>query len=535
MVKDILEELKKEDIKKATKELSEGAGIESLTGKFIFDEEQLVENVIFTSHKMKDAFCFGFLLPKEVPITNRRGKTIGREQIMAPAILTSDKKLLEPTSEMENSYKIRYIAIPNELDLRIQLGVIEKFIKKENILVEGKELFNSVKQAYEKFLFFQNPLWYEVHALWDMGTYFFQLFHSYPLLDLSGLASTGKSKIMNVSRIFTLNPTQIMINPSEASLFRLTHSNRPTKYIDECEKLFQFVAGTWQSSPVVELINGSYSKGSSVPRLEKVGNNYRLVNFGCYSPTMLGSIAGLRGATETRAITHITTKAPDNDKRGEIEVEDFLNAEEYKSLRSNLFIFALENWKSVEETYRGLKLDNLKKRDFQLWKPLLSIAKVINEDLFQRVLVFAEKISEQKRQDFIPEGSVDYRLLEKLKEFLYEQDKNKIYIREISVEINKTTNEKEKVTERSISAHLDKLGFKEFRTRDRAGSFVKIDRSSYETIVAPTCPNLLNSSSQPSQPIQLNEKQIKIGDGYTMVSDGDSSLLDKKRDDCVGL
>jgi len=520
MAKDILEELKKEDIKKATKELSEEAGIESLTGRFIFEEDQVVESVIFTSHKMKDSFCFGFLLPKEIPMTNRRGKTIGKEQIMSPAILTSDRKLLEPTSETENNYKIRYIAIPTDLDLRIRLKAIEGFIKNNNLSVSGEEIFNFIKQTYEKFLFFQNSLWYEVHALWDIGTYFFQLFHSYPLLDLSGLASTGKSKIMNVSRMFTLNPTQIMINPSEASLFRLTHSNRPTKYIDECEKLFQFIGGTWQSSPVVELINGSYSKGSSVPRLEKIGNVYRLVNFGCYSPTMLGSIAGLRGATETRAITHITTKAPDNDKRGEIEVEDFINDIEYKKIRSNLYIFALENWRLVEETYRNLKLDNLKKRDFQLWKPLLSIAKVINEDLFQRVLEFAEKISEQKKQDFIPEGSIDYRLLEKLKDFLYSQNKTKIYIKEVSSEININSGEKEKISERSISAHLDKLGFKEFRTRDYLGSFLTLEKEVFETIVLPSCPNLLDSSSQPSAPSENKGKWVKNPDGCLMVDDG---------------
>lgn len=104
-------------------------------------------------------------------------------------------------------------------------------------------------------------------------------------------------------------------------MFRLTHSNRPTKYIDECEKLFQFIAGAGQSSPIVELINGSYSKGSSVPRLEKISNVYRLVNFRGYSLTMLEGIIGLRVATETRARTHITTKASDNDKRGEIEAK----------------------------------------------------------------------------------------------------------------------------------------------------------------------------------------------------------------------
>lgn len=523
MAKDILEELKKEDIKQATKELSKEAGIkeiESLTGRFIFDADEVVNNVIFSCHKINDVFCYGFLLPKEIPITNRRGKIIGREQIRAPAILTSDRKLLEPTNETENIFKIKYTAIPSDLDLRLDLKIIALFLESENERAKGEDIFNSIKQAYEKFLFFQNNLWYEVHALWDIGTYFFQLFNSYPLIELRGLSGTAKSKIMNVSRLFTLNPTPIMINPSEASLFRLTHSNRPTKYIDECEKLFQFIAGSWQSSPIVELINGSYSKGSTVPRIEKTGNIFKLVNYGCYSPTMLGSIAGLRDATETRAITHITTKAPDNDKRGEIEVEDFSNEQEYQEVRNKLYVYALENWKIIEEIYKNLKLDNLKKRDFQLWKPLLSIAKTINEELFQRVLEFAEKISEQKKQDFIPEGSIDYRLLEKLKDFLYNQNKTKIYIKEVSNELNINSSEKEKISERSISAHLDKLGFKEFRTRDYLGSFLTLEKKVFETIVLPSCPNLLDSSSQPSSSSGDKGKWTKNPDGCLMVDDG---------------
>lgn len=501
------------NIKKATRELAEALGIESsLNGRFIFEKSDVVEEVQFTLCKIMDDYGFGFLLPKEVPIFSGKGekrKEVGKEQIRSPAVLTSNHKLIEPNSKTEDKYKIKFVAIPTTLKLRMDLKVIEDYMQGKAESPEGMKIFQSIQETYKKFLFFQNEIWYDIHTLWDIGTYFFVLFNTYPIFELRGLSGTAKSKVMETSKLFSLNPTEVMINPSEASLFRITHTNRPTKYIDEAEKLFQFIAGSWQSSPVVELINGSYSRGSAVPRLEKVGNDYKMVYYGCYSPTMVGSIAGLRDATETRAITHIMTKAPDTDKRGELEVKDFESSSDFQEIRNSLYLFALGNWKQIEKAYSEMSIDNLKKRDFQLWRPLLSIAKVLDISLYEKVLSFAEKLSNQKRQDFISEGSIDYRALKYIKDRL-EINQFKIYMKDISRSLNENTSEK--IAEKTISSHLDKIGFKEFREKDREGSYLKIDKSIYETIVSPICPNLSDYSSYSSYSSHNRGEEKKEGD-----------------------
>jgi len=469
----------------------------TLSGKFIFDKDKIVQPTIFSCHKIGDNFGFGFLLPKEIPIIDKKTNAIiGRRQIRSPAVITSNRELIEPNGETENKFKIKYIAIPNELELRIDLETIDKFLENKNIKVSGKEIFENIKNnGYKKFIYFQNDLWYDIHSLWDIATYFFQLFNTFPIMELRGVSGSAKSKTMCVSRLFTLNPTSIMVNPSEASLFRVTHSKRPTKYIDEAEKLFMYIGGQWQSSPIVELINGSYTKGSSVPRLEKQGNDFKVIYYQCYSPTMIGSITGLRDATETRAITHVMTKASDRDGRGEIEVEDYIDEKVYQNILNNLYLFAWENWKNVEETYKSLKIEKLKKRDFQLWKPLLTIAKIIGDDLFNRVLEFAIKISEQRKQDFIPEGSFDYKILEILKEQI-DSGETLIYIKTITEKFN--TNKEKKVANKTISAHLDKIGFKEFREKNMYGSHLNLTKEIYENIVAPLIPDFSSYSSYSS-------------------------------------
>lgn len=470
--------------------------IKDLAGSFIFDSSKVVNPAVFSCHKIGDSFGYGLLIPKEVPVFDKNNKVVARKQIRSPAIITSEREIIEPNPETESKFKIRYIAIPNELDLRIETEVLESFLKGQTPTIKGEELFNEIKkEGYEKFLFFHNPLWYDIHTLWDIGTYFFELFNAFPILEMRGLSGSAKSKVMKVSSLFTLNPTGIMINPSEASLFRVTHTKRPTKYIDEAEKLFVFIGGQFQSSPVVELINGSYAKGSSVPRLEKMGNDYRLVSYGCYSPTMVGSIAGLRDATETRAITHIMTKSPDSDKRGELEVEDYSEDRLYQEIRNKLYLFAWSNWRLVDKTYKEIEITTLKKRDLQLWKPLLAIAKTINEGLFDRVLKFAEKVSKQRKEDFIPEGSTNYQLL-KIVGGLLESGRDIVYLNDIAELYNR--GKEKKTSNKTISTHLDKLGFLEYREKDTIGSHLRINQSIYDTIVNPICPNLSSYSSYSS-------------------------------------
>lgn len=485
---------------------------EVISGKYIFDSNKIVKPTIFTCHKINNEYGYGFLMPKEVPIFDGKGiekKIIGRRQIRSPVVITSGRKLIEPTYETENKFGIKYIAIPNELELRISPEILDKFLKNQNNMITGEEIFNRIKkEGYKKFLFFHNPVWYDIHALWDIGTYFFELFNNFPILELRGVSGTAKSKVMKVSRFFTLNPTKIMVNPSEASLFRITHVNHPTKYIDEAEKLFLFIGGQWQSSPIVELINGSYTKGSAVPRLEKFGNDFKIIYFYVYSPTMLGSISGLRDATETRAITHIMTKAPDKDNRGELEPEDFEVDLIYQEIRNQLYIFALENWQLIENTYKTIEIKTLKKRDLQLWKPILAIAKTINEQLYVRVLEFAEKVSEQRKQDFISEGSVQYKLLSLLKTQL-EAGETKVYLKPITKIFNEGKEENKKTAEKTISANFDKLGFKEYRNRDMLGSFLQITKEIFEVIVSPICPTLSSYSSYSSLD---NRKEVKSND-----------------------
>ena len=78
---------------------------------------------------------------------------------------------------------------------------------------------------------------------------------------------------------------------------------------------------------------------------------------------------------------------------------------------------------------------------------------------------------------------------------------------------------------RNMSNHLDKLGFKELRSKDRKGSYFAVNKDIFNEIVSPICPDLafLSSPSSPSSQLHINSN--KKGDDSITISD------DKKEKD----
>jgi hypothetical protein len=285
---------------------------------------------------------------------------------------------------------------------------------------------------------------------------------------MRGLPGTGKTKAMDISRQITLNATPVMVNPSESTLFRETQDKRPTKYIDEAEKLFRFQKGNVEPDSRAELINASFTASGTVPRQEKIGERFKTVYYHTYSSTMIGSINGMFGATEDRAIIQTTIKAQNEDARGELEPRNDEDESIWQEIRDELYIFALQNWQQVENKYRQFKDSEteLKKRDLQIWRPLLSIADLVDSEVYERVLSLARKLTSIKQADAISEGSLDYKILEATYELL-KAGKNQIFIKVINERLISNYPEesakKNPLSNKTISNRLDKVGFRELR------------------------------------------------------------------------
>ena len=490
----------------------------SLEDDYIWDEKFVIENKVFPMDIYDNTFFYGLLLPKTVDEVNKDGDVIGKKQILSPCLITSEKELIPWNMQKKEELKIKFNSIPFFIPKRWKLENTKSFLDGRSEEISPKKLIEKIKSQYIKYLAIRNDTWYSIHALWDIGTYIYQAFEAYPFLELRGIAGTGKTKSMTVSSYISFNGGQIMVNPSEATLFREKDEIRGTSYFDEAEKLWVLNKFTKQYEGDVrtELINASYTKEGKIPRQEKIGNKFITKWYSPYGPTQLGSIAGLHGATETRAITRITTKSSNEDNRGEMEPTEDRKSPIWEEIRDECYRFGLTYWKDVQNLYLNFPKDTgLKRRDLQIWKPLLSIAKFISEDLFEEIVNFARDATQRRTEDLLHKTSFDYEILEALKICIEEEDKNKIYVNDIKMAYCKKQNIQngisDKYLNRNISSHLDNLGFKELRGRDNKGSLFEINKKIYNEIVAPICPTLAfpsTSSSLSTQSTLIRESNV---------------------------
>jgi len=498
------------DFKTALRTLAEKAGVEinsdNLTDKFIFDKDKILRKKQFVFCKLDDSpnYSYGIFLPKEKEVYDKKGDYLGTEQVEAPVLITSKRELIEISKEFEKKYRIRFECIPSSYKLRWDLDSIEDYLHGKAKSPTAKEMFERFEVDYKKYLYFKNETWHAVHALWDLGTYFFLLFKKFPLMELRGWKGTGKNKIMAVSRLHTLNATEEMTNPSEATLFRETHEQRPTKYLDEAEKLFKIVNGKIEADDRVQLINASFQHTGRVPRQEKDQHGkFCTVWFNTYSPGMLASINGLYGATEDRAIIHITTRPKEGDTHADLWPEEDDPA--HQVTRDMAYLFALQNAAEIEKMTSSVSLNatDLKDRDRDIWFPVLVLAKFISEELYTRILLFAEKQSSIKKLEGISEGSFEYKILEATKELL-EKNPTSGFVLIQDITLHSAFRERPPAS-KTIAGILDKFGFREFKTHRRNGYGYEVTTTTFNEIIAPICPSLFPSPASPPSHFDVND------------------------------
>lgn len=497
--------------------------------RLIFDPNEVQEVVPFPMFATGDVFGIGILHPawrdKRDPKTN---ETVGQEQYDA-AILLTDKGPQKVFGGKCDALKVRFETMPSDLSRRCSLERVRQLIERTAPTQDPRSIYERIKAAYEEYLFYNDQRWYSIHALWDIGTYYHQQFHAYPYLELRGLKETAKSKTMTVSGQITFNATPVYTNVTPATLFRETNDKRPTTYLDECENLFKVVkGGKVEHDERVEVLNAGYTREGTVPRQEARGKRYVTVVYRCYSPKMLGSINGLQGATETRAIVHVTTRAPRNDQRGEREIDS--HDPRWSVIRDDLYALALQEARRVREIYTALGQANptrLRKREYQLWRPLLTIARLIGDDVFDLVVEHAEKLALVRQASDINEESLEYRALARAWELFQDPERDRFLIKELFVAF---ADQEKPPRARTISTRLDSAGLRDFkaphniRFGELTGTGYVISAQEFRSIVEPIIPSIFTSQSSQSSQLEAFTDDKKESEGVKKCEDKQESV-----------
>ena len=300
---------------------------------------------------------------------------------------------------------------PVPLEFKAQLSEpLDTLLKAETLLewVKGasarlEEVYPKVVERVKRFVNFEwDPRLYHVAACYIAATYFVQVFPAFPQLHFVGSVSSGKTRA-GKTVAFASHRGVAATFTSEASVFRLAEDVGATLLVDD----------VW--GPGAKITHLSYKRGTVVLRVEKgTGEKLTLKLYQTYCPLIFTGVELPQSEhLLSRAIIVRMQRAPDPNPKGrDPEPEDF------EDLRRELYLAELTQFPAVRRVYEELaerrRELGLEGRDFEIWGPLLAVAKIVGEEAFRAVLEYALESVGKKLVDLYEEEKEVLAGLERL-------------------------------------------------------------------------------------------------------------------------
>ncbi|MFH0851713.1 MAG: DNA-primase RepB domain-containing protein [Candidatus Peregrinibacteria bacterium] len=335
-----------------------------------------------------------------------------------PVILTSQRERFPIMDEalMERGFFTERSPSP---DVRWDPADVHAFLQGIPLSVTLRGVQADIEKLSRAYIDFEDDRLHPLLSLWVIGTYFHRLFRTYPYIHLRGNAGTGKSKTLQLMQLLCFNAEMFTSNSSSPYVIRVVHDNAATCCIDEVERLTRGCDD--DAKAVISMYNAGYKRGSFIGKCEPEGkqSKWKRKRFEAYSPKAFAGIRGLDGSLASRCIP-ITMLHSGNRSITNRELDDEMP--EWQQLRNALYRCMMTMHVPLREKYERLSDDVLLGREFELWRPLLSVAQLCDGSgyLYGNMRQLAVEMQERKREDQ-REDIATPKLLEGLLKFLEEK------------------------------------------------------------------------------------------------------------------
>jgi len=292
---------------------------------------------------------------------------------------------------------------------------------------ELKEYFEDIKSILKEYIE-MNEDYYDIIALWILGTYLHKEFETFPYLFINAMRGSGKTRILKLIKELSYDGL-MLLSPTEAVLFRTTG----TLCIDEFEGI-----GRRDRNALRELLNAGYKKGLQVLRMKKKktkdGEEQVVDSFEPYRPIVMANIWGMEEVLADRCITLVLEKS-DNKNITRL-IENFSTHPIIKKIKglcelrcslcsvvmhkniyrewneyvkeTTSYTYNTYNTYTTQTTLQHLfdKINNtnIDGRNLELYFPLFLIAWFIDEKVLDNILRISKKIISEKKIDDITES-----------------------------------------------------------------------------------------------------------------------------------
>lgn len=415
--------------------------------EIVFDKQLLPQLIHPACGELNGGkYYFGVLLPVRFE---------DDEIVETYCIVTSDREWFPVTKEELEARNLKLLFPPVYIH-RWSLDSVKEWLN-GYVPPNTRQLAEWIMEEMKKYIDFVDERDYWLITLWCMGTYLLDVWDSYGYIGISGIFRTGKSKLLRFCEQITLNAIN-SAEISESALFRLIQSLRATVLMDEAEAL----ANPEKKQSLKNLLYVGYKKSGKVYRTEKIGEQMRPIGFDIYSAKMYVTFTGSESVLAERTIPVIMLRT----QKKEVGITDISpNNPIWQKIRDELYCWALYWYSTIKKEYENMNAESeLDQRAWELWKPILCLAKLVGDDIFNMMKEYAVQkvkqnlleIIEENRQMIVLRALLDYvtedryytlsELKTAVEEFLEEgEDKKWVTVRWLGATLSKSFN----ITERN--------------------------------------------------------------------------------------
>lgn len=333
-----------------------------------------------------DSFYYG--VPWIEPTEDKHGNPIDAREVY---IIASDP--------IHNAKWFNARTPPNPL-LRFKTGFfplrwseesVKQYLTGETPALTIPSVFEKIRQQLQQYVELTSEAEYDLTTSWLFATYYLPLFQTFPIFHIHGFKECGKSHLLIFLALLGFNGSLDL--PSSSALYRRAEAETPTLCIDDFEETFGKNAE--KKEDFLRLLRVCYKRGNTISRVNK-DKGMTVEFFEVFLPVALSNVKGMDDILSSRSIQLIMRRSI--NKR--ITQRTYRPTDPvWAELRNQQYVCALQNWRLVKEALDSFN-EELYSREFELWLPLLSVAKIaLPEDRYGALVAYAQKSGQNKNLD----------------------------------------------------------------------------------------------------------------------------------------
>jgi len=364
----------------------------------LFDEKETRMILVYLPTKIENKSGSGEKETKQVDYGN----------LAYFVIRTKDEKIILPydSEQLKENYKMDILL--GWEDVRWKTKDITNWIN-ETELIDPKKLYELLDQATKKYIDFSEEYDYVYFNLWNIGTYFYELFDAYPGNDFTGTKRTGKTKNLEFQKYVCFNA---LMSPdmTASSLFRIIEGTGATMLLDETEN---FKNKKDESAQLVRrVIMQGMLRGQHVVRSESKDNTFLPKTYNIYSPKSMAHISSLDDVMQDRFIKLIMKRTKSKEL---LNIWPDGKDPAFQQIRNYCYRLFLDFGYEIYDLQKEAQTQcSVSGRELQLWTPILTLALFFEKhgtnDLLDKIQKFTG-ISSKSRQLEDEETNYDLKIL----------------------------------------------------------------------------------------------------------------------------